>query len=76
MRKLIISSQASMDMAIDNPQNFVFDYVNDEFFTYAREQLFETDALIMGRIATLCGTRLLNLQTTFEFKTANARFPR
>ncbi len=50
MRKLIISSQASMDMAIDNPQNFVFDYVNDEFFTYAREQLFESDALIMGRI--------------------------
>ena len=50
MRKLIISSQASMDLAIDNPQNFVFDYVNDEFFTYAREQLFESDALIMGRI--------------------------
>lgn len=50
MRKLIISSQVSMDMAIDNPQNFVFDYINDEFFTYAREQLFESDALIMGRI--------------------------
>jgi dihydrofolate reductase len=50
MRKIIISSQVSMDMAIDNPQNFVFDYVNDEFFTYAREQLFESDALIMGRI--------------------------
>jgi dihydrofolate reductase len=50
MRKIIVSSQASMDMAIDNPQNFVFDYVNDEFFTYAREQLFESDALIMGRI--------------------------
>jgi dihydrofolate reductase len=50
MRKIIVSSQASMDMAIDNPQNFVFDYVNDEFFAYAREQLFESDALIMGRI--------------------------
>ena len=50
MRKLIISSQVSMDMAIDNPQNFVFDYVNEEFMTYAREQLFESDALIMGRI--------------------------
>ncbi|MBC7877869.1 MAG: dihydrofolate reductase family protein [Anaerolineales bacterium] len=50
MRKLIISSQVSMDMAIDSPQNFVFDYVNDEFFTYARDQLFESDALIMGRI--------------------------
>jgi dihydrofolate reductase len=50
MRKIIISSQVSMDMAIDNPQNFVFDYVNDEFFAYAREQLFESDALLMGRI--------------------------
>jgi dihydrofolate reductase len=50
MRKIIVSSQVSMDMAVDNPQNFVFDYVNDEFFTYAREQLFESDALIMGRI--------------------------
>lgn len=50
MRKLLISSQVSMDMVIDSPQNFVFDYVNDEFFTYAREQLFESDALIMGRI--------------------------
>jgi dihydrofolate reductase len=50
MRKLIVSSQVSMDMVVENPQNFVFDYVNDEFFTYAREQLFESDALIMGRI--------------------------
>jgi dihydrofolate reductase len=50
MRKIIVSSQVSMDMVIDNPQNFVFDYVNDEFMTYAREQLFESDALIMGRI--------------------------
>jgi dihydrofolate reductase len=50
MRKIIVSSQVSMDMAVDNPQNFVFDYVNDEFFAYAREQLFESDALIMGRI--------------------------
>lgn len=39
-----------MDSVIDNPQNWVFDYVNDEFFTYAREQLFESDALIMGRV--------------------------
>lgn len=50
MRKIIVSSQSSMDMVIDNPQNFVFDYVNDEFMDYAREQLFESDALIMGRL--------------------------
>jgi dihydrofolate reductase len=39
-----------MDMVIDNPQNFVFDYTNDEFMSYALEQLFESDALIMGRL--------------------------
>ena len=50
MRKIIVSSQSSMDMVIDNPQNFVFDYVNDEFMDYAREQIFESDALIMGRL--------------------------
>ena len=39
-----------MDSVIENPQNWVFDYVNDEFMSYAREQLFESDALIMGRV--------------------------
>lgn len=50
MRKIIVSSQVSMDMVINNPQNFVFDYTNDEFMSYARDQLFESDALIMGRV--------------------------
>ena len=50
MRKIIISSQVSMDMVIDKPQKFAFDYANDEFMSYAREQLFESDALIMGRL--------------------------
>lgn len=50
MRKLIVSTQASMDSVIENPQNWVFDYVNDEFFKYASDQLFATDMLIMGRV--------------------------
>lgn len=50
MRKIIVSSQASMDAVIEDPQNWVFDYANDEFFNYAREQLFAADALIMGRV--------------------------
>ena len=49
MRKIIVSTQASMDAVIEDPQNWVFDYANDEFFNYAREQLFAADALIMGR---------------------------
>ena len=50
MRKLIVSTQASLDGVIENPQNWVFDYVNDEFFKYASDQLFATEALIMGRM--------------------------
>ena len=50
MRKLIVSSQISMDSVVENPQNWVFDYVNDEFFKYASDQLAAADALIMGRI--------------------------
>jgi dihydrofolate reductase len=50
MREIIVSTQASMDSVIENPQNWVFDYANDEFFNYAREQLFAADALIMGRV--------------------------
>jgi dihydrofolate reductase len=49
MRKIIVSTQASMDSVIENPQNWVFDYVNDEFFKYASDQLFAADMLIMGR---------------------------
>lgn len=50
MRKLIVSTQASLDGVIENPQNWVFDYVNDEFFKYANDQLLATEALIMGRV--------------------------
>ena len=50
MRKLIVSTQASMDSVIENPQNWVFDYVNDEFFKYASDQLSAAEALIMGRV--------------------------
>ena len=50
MRKLIVSTQASLDGVIEDPQNWVFDYVNDEFFKYASDQLLATEALIMGRV--------------------------
>ena len=50
MRKIIISTQVSMDSVIDNPQNWVFDFVSDEFLSYVSEQFFECDALLMGRV--------------------------
>jgi len=50
MRKIIVSSQVSLDAVVDSPQHFVFDYANDEFMKYASDQLFASDTLIMGRI--------------------------
>lgn len=50
MRKLIVSTQGSMDGVIGNAHNWAFDYVNDEFLDYAREQLFASDMLVMGRV--------------------------
>jgi dihydrofolate reductase len=39
----------SFDGVLENPQNWTFDYVNEEFLTYAHDQLFASDALLMGR---------------------------
>ncbi|MCL4270436.1 MAG: dihydrofolate reductase family protein [Anaerolineales bacterium] len=50
MRKLIISTMATLDGVIENPQNWSFGYMSDEFIQYAREQLFATDMLVMGRV--------------------------
>jgi dihydrofolate reductase len=50
MRKIVVSTQMTLNGVEENPQNWAFDYVNEEFMTYARDQLFAADALIMGRI--------------------------
>ena len=39
----------SLDGVQEAPQHWTFDYVNDEFLKYASDQLFASDALIMGR---------------------------
>lgn len=49
MRKVIISTMMTLDAVIENPQNWSFDYTNEEFMQYASEQLLAADALIMGR---------------------------
>lgn len=50
MRKIIVSTMVSIDSVMENPQNWSFDYWNEEMQAYAREQLFSSDALISGRI--------------------------
>jgi dihydrofolate reductase len=49
MRKVIVSTMISIDAVMENPQNWTFDYMKDDLITYVSEQLFASDALIMGR---------------------------
>lgn len=50
MRKIIVSTMMSIDAVQENPQNWSFPYWNDEIAQYVHEQLFTSDALVMGRI--------------------------
>ncbi|MBA3873466.1 MAG: dihydrofolate reductase family protein [Anaerolineae bacterium] len=50
MRKIIVSTMVSLNGVMESPQNWSFDYMNDEIMKYAFDQLFATDALIMGRL--------------------------
>jgi dihydrofolate reductase len=49
MRKIIVSTMMSLDGVEDDPQNWSFDYWNDEIAKYAHDLLFASDALVMGR---------------------------
>lgn len=49
MRKIITSTMVSLNGVMDNPQNWSFQYMNEEVMKYAYDQLFASDALIMGR---------------------------
>jgi dihydrofolate reductase len=50
MRKVVVQTEISLDAVLENPQNFVFDYQNEEVIKYIRDQLFAADALLMGRL--------------------------
>src|SRR5690606_2866195 len=49
MRKIIVSTMMSLDGVEDSPQNWSFDFWNDEIGKYASDLLFASDALVMGR---------------------------
>lgn len=49
MRKIVNSTYISLDGVIENPQNWTMDYFGEEAQGFAREQLFASDALLMGR---------------------------
>lgn len=49
MRKIINSTYVSLDGVQDEPQEWSFDYFNDEAGAFAHEMLFSSDTLLMGR---------------------------
>ena len=50
MRKIIGFTHATLDGYIDNPQDWSFEYANDELQAYGLEMTLRADALILGRI--------------------------
>jgi dihydrofolate reductase len=50
MRKVIVQTQVSLDGVQENPQLFVFDYFSDEIMSYNKALLFQSDALLAGRV--------------------------
>jgi dihydrofolate reductase len=50
MRKVIVQTEITLDAVQDNPQNWAFDFHNDEVAQYMRDQLFASDTLVMGRV--------------------------
>jgi dihydrofolate reductase len=50
LRKVVVSAEISLDGVLDDPQDFIFDYIDDELGAYQSALLNDADALIMGRI--------------------------
>ncbi len=49
MRKVIVSTYATLNGVIENPQDWSFDYFDEEAARFASDQLFAADALLLGR---------------------------
>ena len=49
MRKIIVSTYITLDGVIESPQNWLFPFWNEEIEKYSTDQLWASDALLMGR---------------------------
>jgi dihydrofolate reductase len=49
MRKIIVSTYATLNGVIENPQNWSFDYFDEEAGKFAMAQLFSADTILIGR---------------------------
>jgi dihydrofolate reductase len=49
MRRIIVSTFATLDGVIENPHHWSLNYFDEEAGKFASEQLFAADALLLGR---------------------------
>ena len=49
MRRIIVSTYATLDGVIESPQKWSLTYFDEEAAKFASEQLFAADALLLGR---------------------------
>lgn len=50
MRRVIVSTYMTLDGVMEAPENWVFQFFNEEAAKYAQNQLFASDALLLGRV--------------------------
>ena len=50
MRKVIASEYVSVNGVVEAPEKWTFQFWNDEHAKYAHDQLFASDALLLGRV--------------------------
>lgn len=50
MRKIIVTEFVTLDGVLEEPQNWSFPYWNDEIGKFKHDELFATDAQLLGRV--------------------------
>lgn len=50
MRKIIVTEYISLDGVVEEPGHWSFDFWNDEAAKYKYDELFTSDALLLGRL--------------------------
>lgn len=50
MRKIVVTEFMSLDGVVDEPQKWSFSYWCDEIAAFKQEELFASDAMLLGRV--------------------------
>ena len=50
MRKIVVAEFVTLDGVLEDPQNWSFPYWNDEIGKFKHDELFASDAQLLGRV--------------------------